>query len=110
MPQSNCEENLNELQIARRPEQERDHRTPSTNVLKPFALHQHALESCRTRLLLRESPGNSERFILGVRQLFCTSRKSKIKSSRIRVTAFDADSGPARAGASAHISNAETPI
>ena len=60
--------------------------------------------------ILRESPGNSERFILGARQLFCTSRKSKIKSSRIRVSGFDADSGPAEAGASAHIPNPLTPI
>ena len=41
------------------------------------------------------------------------SRKTngkKKKNSEIRVSAFDADSGPARAGASAHIPNALTPI
>ena len=34
----------------------------------------------------------------------------KKKNSEIRVSAFDADSGPATAGASAHISNPLTPI
>jgi len=34
----------------------------------------------------------------------------KKKNSEIRVTGFDADSGPAEAGASAHISNPLTPI
>ena len=34
----------------------------------------------------------------------------KKKNSEIRVTGFDADSGPARAGASAHIPNPVTPI
>ena len=60
-------------------------------------------------IILLESPRNSERFPT-TKQQEIPYYENREYFSLIRVSIFDADSGPARASASAHISNIETPI